>query len=101
MDVLPPMTKFYEAIAEDARISSTHISLFMALLHYWNLAGCKNPLMFRRQQVMRTAKIFARHTYNKSINELCEYGYIKYEPSKNGYTLSSVYLDVVNSENKH
>jgi hypothetical protein len=44
MQLFPPLTGFYEAIEDDVRISTTHISLYMALLQQWNLAGGKKPL---------------------------------------------------------
>ncbi len=42
---------------------------------------------------MKTAKISARHTYNKCINELQEYHYIKYVPSSDALSGSSVFLN--------
>jgi hypothetical protein len=37
MEPFPQMTKFYEAIENDVRIGTSHISLYMALLQQWNL----------------------------------------------------------------
>lgn len=79
-------------MSEDARISATHISLYMALAQEWNLAGGKNPFPINRQRIMKTAKINARFTYNKCMNNLQEYGYIKYLPSSNSFTQSIIYL---------
>jgi hypothetical protein len=87
-----PLTVFYEAIADDVRIGTTHISLYMALLQQWNMNGGKNPVTFGRCDIMKAAKINARYTYNKCINNLQEYGYITYLPSSNPFTLSIVYL---------
>ena len=42
---------------------------------------------------MKTAKINARYTYNKCMNELQDYGLIRYEPSVNFYSASIVYLN--------
>ena len=39
MELFPPLTGFYEAIEEDVRIGTTHISLYLALLQQWNLNG--------------------------------------------------------------
>lgn len=93
MELFSPLTRFYKAIAEDARISTTHISLYMALLQQWNLSGGKARIEIERTAIMKTAKINARYTYNKCINELQEYGYIIYEPSVNLYSSSIVYLN--------
>ena len=87
-----PLTVFYEAIADDARIGTTHISLYMALLQQWNLNGGMNPIIIARVTIMKAAKINARYTYNKCMNNLQEFGYITYLPSSNPFTLSTVYL---------
>ena len=70
MQVFEPLTQFYEAISDDPRIGVSHISLYMALLQLWNLNGGKNPVMIERANIMRTAKINARYTYNKCMNNL-------------------------------
>ena len=92
MELFPPLTGFYEAIKEDVRISASHISLYMALLQQWNQAGGKNPLSIERVLIMEAAKINARCTYNKCMNNLQEFGYITYLPSVNQFTNSTVYL---------
>ena len=92
MELFPPMTVFYEAIEDDVRISTTHISLYMALLQQWNLNGGKNPIIITRGTIMKTAKINARYTYNKCMNNLQEFGYITYFPSSNQFKCSAVYL---------
>lgn len=96
MQHFSPMTTFYEAIAGDARINSTHISLYMALLQQWNLAQEINPISIIRDNIMKTAKISARHTYNKIMNELHNYGYIIYQPSSNPLNRSIVHLNCLN-----
>ena len=87
-----PLTVFYEAIADDARIGTTHISLYMALLQQWNLNGGMNPIIIARVAIMKAAKINARYTYNKCMNNLQEFGYIAYIPSTNPFCNSTVYL---------
>lgn len=92
MDISPVITKFYIKIEEDARIGSTHISLYMALLHTQNLNGEASPFKIKRDVIMMRAKIQARQTYNKCMNELSSYGYINYSPASNGYDSSTVFL---------
>ena len=94
MEPFEPLTEFYETIADDARISATHISLYIALLQQWNLNAGKNPVIINRETIMNAAKI-SRRTYNKRINELQEYGYIQYVPSLNPFFGSRVYLRVL------
>lgn len=92
MELFPPLTGFYEAIEDDVRISTTHISLYMALLQQWNLNGGTNPVNIARDSIMKAAKINARYTYNKCMNNLQEFGYITYLPSSNPFCSSTVYL---------
>jgi len=92
MDLFPALTGFYEAIEDDPRIGTTHISLYMALLQQWNINGGKNPFTIVRINIMRAAKINARYTYNKCMNNLQEFGYIKYMPSTNAFNNSTVFL---------
>ncbi|MBX2933934.1 MAG: hypothetical protein KF825_06790 [Ferruginibacter sp.] len=92
MELFPPLTGFYEAIEDDVRISTTHISLYMALLQQWNLAGGINPVTVVRSSIMKAAKINARYTYNKCMNNLQEFGYISYQPSNSSSVASLVCL---------
>ena len=91
MELFEPLAEFYEAIADDGRISATHISLYIALLQQWNLNDCKNPIIIHRESIMKAAKI-SRRTYSRRINELQQYGYIQYVPSSNPFSGSMVYL---------
>ena len=92
MELFPPLTGFYEAIEDDVRISTTHISLYMALLQQWNINGGTNPVTIVRTSIMKAAKINALYTYNKCMNNLQEFGYITYVPSSNPFAFSTVYL---------
>lgn len=62
MELFPPLSLFYKAIADDSRIGATHISLYMALLQQWSLNGGLNPVEVKRSALMKLAKINARHT---------------------------------------
>lgn len=92
MELFPPLTSFYLSIEGDVRIGTTHISLYMALLQQWNLNGGNNPITIQRIIIMKAAKINARHTYNKCMNDLNNYGYINYQPSGNIHSLSIIHL---------
>ena len=92
MQVFEPLTIFYAAIADDARIGLPHISIYMALLQQWNINGGVNPVIIIRASIMKAAKINARYTYNKCMNNLQEFGYITYLPSTNSFKNSYVYL---------
>jgi hypothetical protein len=92
MEPFHPLSNFYKAIEDDARINVTHISLYLALLNKWNFDQSQNPLSIVRDELMKAAKINARHTYNKCMNQLQEFGYITYLPSSNPFICSTVYL---------
>lgn len=92
MELFPPLTRFCQAIQNDARIGTTHISVYVALLQQWNLNGGINPIKIQRASIMKDAKINARYTYNKCINELQTYGYIIYEPSSSQFESSVVHI---------
>ena len=89
MELFPPLTAFYDAISEDARIS-----LYMALLHQWNLNGGKNPILIERDKVMKAAKIHSRQTYNKCMNDLHDFNYIVYQPSVNTAIQSKISINL-------
>jgi hypothetical protein len=75
------LSNFFLAIEKDFRISSTHIAIYMALLHYRAEKNFINPVQVFRRDLAPVAKISSLSTYHKCIHELSEYGYIKYEPS--------------------
>ncbi|HNU15496.1 MAG TPA: hypothetical protein PKI55_13655 [Chitinophagaceae bacterium] len=93
MEPFSPLTDFYQAIAQDARIGTTHISLYMALLQQWNLNNRENPISIKRDKIMNAAKINSRHTYNRCMANLHEFGYIIYEPAVNSAVSSKVNLN--------
>jgi len=95
MEIFQRLSEFYKAIGDDPRIGLPHISLYFALLHKWNQDQSRNPFLIARGELMKTAKINARHTYNKCMNELDEYGYISYTPSSNPVSGSRVYLNIL------
>lgn len=81
MDQFKPLSEFFDAIAGDPRISITHIGIYAALLQYWSEHHFENPVHVFSYEIMGIAKISASATYHKSIRDLSDYGYIKYEPS--------------------
>jgi hypothetical protein len=92
MELFPPLTAFYEAMEDDAMIRPSHISLYMALLQQWNLNGGINPVLIERCSIMKSAKINARNTYKKCMNDLQEYGYISFLSSSKKFAIYKVYF---------
>ena len=98
MRQLQPLDDFFAAIAEDPRISTAHISLYMALLKLWSEHGFQNPIRVYSAEVMSLCKISGIATYHKRIRELHEFGYIRYVPSYYRCLRSSVFLPDVNED---
>jgi replication initiation and membrane attachment protein DnaB len=92
MEQLKELKSFYAAIIEDPRIGTTHISLYMALFHFYGLNGFQNPVEITRASVMNVAKISGLATYHKCVKDLQEFGYINYTPSYNPSINTKVHL---------
>lgn len=82
---------FFEAIKNDGRISITHIGLYASLIEYWQSNGCQNPIKVFCHQMIDIAKI-SHVTYRKCINELNDYGYLKYVRSCKRTKASEIHL---------
>lgn len=92
MEALKHLSDFFLAIENDCRISTTHIALYAALLHYWKEQQYVNPFQVFSYEIMGKAKISASTTYHKCIRDLSDYGYIKYIPSFKRNQGSKVYI---------
>lgn len=83
---------FLKGIEEDVRITTAHISVYMALWKKWGEQDYKQPVSFFRTELIPVCKISSLNTYHKIIRQLHEYGYIKYVPSYNHFLGSLVYF---------
>ncbi|PIF34558.1 hypothetical protein CLU81_5214 [Flavobacterium sp. 9] len=92
MESLKPLSDFFLAIKNDYRISTTHIAIYAALLQYRIDKGFINPIEVYRHEVTPIAKVSSAYTYHKSVRELSDYGYIKYEPSNKKTQGSKIYF---------
>lgn len=87
-----PFLNFFAAISNDYRISSTHISVFAALLYYRFEKGFSNPVCAYSADIMPLAKLSAAKTYRKCVKDLSDYGYLRYVPSLKKNQASRIYL---------
>jgi hypothetical protein len=92
MQLLRPLSDFFDAIEKDPRINSTHIGVYAALLQCWARRGCPSRLEVFSHELIGIAKLSSRDTYFKYIRELSEYGYIRYERSFNRNVRSRIYF---------
>lgn len=80
MDAFEWLTEFYATIAEDSRITATHISIYIAIYYAWESMDCKVYMEIDRGQIMQLAKISSPVTYHKCMHALHDFGYIQYTP---------------------
>ena len=80
------------AIDKDPRISISHIGLFVTFLSLWERQKVVGPVEVFSRDVMIIAKISSTATYQKLIQQLHQYGYIRYEPSYYKGRPSRIYI---------
>lgn len=71
---------FFETIMDDPRITTAHVSIYLAMVSEFENAREIQMLEVNRSRIMQLAKINARSTYDKVIHDLDQFGYIKYYP---------------------
>jgi hypothetical protein len=77
MNYVRHLNKFFLLIYQDERLTTSHLGLYFAIFHYWNLNHFQNPFSFSRKNIMRLAKIGSKNTYHKCLKDLHQNGYIK------------------------
>ena len=82
----------FQYVNRDSRLTANHVSLYIALFHYWNYHRFQNPFFIRREEVISITGIGSKNTYLKCLKELHEYGYIFYSPSKNKFQKSKIHI---------
>lgn len=92
MNLLEPLTAFFERTRSDQRIGNTHIGIYAALLQYRLERGFCNPVDAISIEIMNIAKISAHKTYYRCLKEMNEYGYLRYVPSKKKNRASKIYF---------
>ena len=96
MNYLRHLNGFFERLDEDERLSSYHISLYLALFRQWNASRFREQFVISRTETMILARIGSANTYARCMKELAQWGYIRYNPSSNlhsGSTVSCVCFD--------
>jgi len=92
MNEMELLVKFMEAAKEDARIGMSHISLYAALITL-PVIRRETPLCVFAKDVMPYCKLYSKATYNRTLRQLHEFGYIRYLPSYNHFLGSLIYLE--------
>jgi hypothetical protein len=92
MELAEYITGFMKIIAEDPRIGPRHISLFLAILHFYHVQNSGNPVRVFSRELRKQAKINSVRDYYRCMRDLKEFGYIRYMPSFDAAVASSIFL---------
>lgn len=90
--MIQTLLNFLSVIEVDPRITKSHISVYISLWKKWMDSGQEGPLSVFRSDVIDLCKISSCNSYHKTIKQLHEFGYIRYEPSFDHYKGSIVYF---------
>lgn len=90
MNYIRHLNGFFERLAEDKRMSSYHISLYIALFQHLNANRFSGQFTVSRPEMMELARIGSANTYARCMKELAEWEYIDYAPSSNIHSGSKV-----------
>ena len=89
------LTQVYIRIAIDDRLTSNHVSIYMALFQLWNTEHFPKSFIIMRQEVMQLSKVTSKSNYHRCLKQLNDFGYITYEPSHNAMVGSRVSIMVI------
>lgn len=92
MNYIRHLNAAMERIAEDDRLNTAHVSLYLALFQLWNTYRFRNPISINRGEVMKISKVGSKGTYHKCIKELHHWKYFNYQPSHNPLKGSKIYM---------
>lgn len=92
------LAAFFSAIERDQRLGISHIGLCVTLIWLWEKQGFKGPINAFGKEVMQLSRIASTATYQKLLNELVQYGYIRYLPSYYKGKASKIFLFLKPSE---
>lgn len=90
MNYIKHLCGFYQRVENDENITAHHISLYMALFQLWNIQRFREKFDINRQDLMAMSRIGSAHTYARCMKQLNDWGYIKYRPSSNRFSVSQV-----------
>jgi hypothetical protein len=80
MNYIRHLNAFFSLVKTDNRLTASHVSLYIALFHYWNFNRFNNPFSIYRENIMQLSKL-SKNTYHKCLKQLHEAKYIYYHPS--------------------
>jgi hypothetical protein len=85
MNYIRHLHAFYQCIKNDERLSSMHVSLYLALFQYWNYHRFQNPFNISRADLMLLSKIKSKNSYHKCMKDLHQKKFIIYYSSNSKF----------------
>ncbi len=73
---------FFSVVADDVRITASHISLYLAIYAQWVEQGSPGEICVDRPKLMNLSKIGGRSTYDKCLHDLHDFRYVAYYPAR-------------------
>lgn len=70
MNYIRHLNAFFSYVKADNRLTSSHVSLYMAIFQYWNYSRFQNPFPIHRDKLMQLSKIGSKNTYHKCLKDL-------------------------------
>ena len=83
---------FLDKAGKDVRIGPVHISLYVSILKCCHEQGKEQAVAINTLELMQAAKIYSSATYHRTIRQLNEFGYIKYNRAMSRWEKSKVSL---------
>lgn len=91
--------KACEILANDDRITSSHLAVYISLFYHWNKKKFMINMPISRDDIMLFACIGSFNTYYRCLKDLHDWGYIMYIPSHHPNVPSRVtILDITRNE---
>jgi hypothetical protein len=90
-----------ENLADDPRVGTAHLSLYVALLQSREEQSQANPFSIKREELMKRSKILAASTYYLCLKNLNEWGHIEYYPSKTNVGNSQIFLNALDFKRRN
>jgi hypothetical protein len=92
MDTSELLMLFLRRAKEDPRIGPVHLGLYLAIVYLWSEQGGGAFIQISARTLMPVAKIGGVKLYHRSVRQLHDYGYLRYEPSYDPELPSRIYL---------
>ena len=92
MNYISHMNAFFSYVKSDRRLTSSHVSLYMALFQCWNFHRFQLSFPIARDEVMALSGIGSKNTYHKTVRDLHSFGYIYFRSSLSKFQKSTVHI---------